>query len=185
MEVMDIILTVKAQKIKLSIAQDAKVSDLQLAVAHKIQAEVGMQKIIFKGTTISRFPGQFLSDYGLKTGSKLMIIPRETNQHEQRVLIRIKDIEQSVLKAASEVDSLMGQLDGFLKGFNESNQSDIQKHLKKGFNRYSEIFMKLVETMDGVDIDSDFQSAKLKRKEVINKIQAYLDICDASLEKIP
>ena len=65
---MELLLILKAKKLKILIDEEASVFDLQQKIATEINAELGMQKIIFKGVTISKHPDKTLTELKIKSG---------------------------------------------------------------------------------------------------------------------
>jgi len=181
---MDVVLLVKSKKIPLTLPEDAKVSDLQYAVARELDAPEGMQKIIHKGTTITQHPEDLLTDHGVKQGSKFMVLNRAGNEEEDKFIKRLSNIETPVDSTIVAIDDLLLELDSYVKGYHAGKKEEMRKNLKKNFVRKAEFLMKQIEIIDALSILADFVNAKRKKKTLIVKIQKYLDECDQSIEKL-
>jgi len=182
---MELLLILKAKKQKIYIDEEATVFDLQQKIATQINAELGMQKIIFKGATISKHPEKTLAQLKIKQGSKLMVINRENNIDEQKVFCKIGEVDKKVELIISKIEEILPQLDSVLKGFNSENSSKIFDSIKKNLTTTSENLMKQLELVDSIEVDASFQAARVRRKSLVVKINRCLDKCDHALEKIP
>ena len=118
-------------------------------------------------------------------GSKLMVINRENNIDEQKVFSKIGEIDKKVEVIILKIDDLLPQLDSVLKGFNDESSTKIFDSIKKKLLNASENLMKQLELVDSVEVDANFQAARIRRKSLVVKINKCLDRCDRELEKIP
>ena len=118
-------------------------------------------------------------------GSKLMVINRENNIDEQKVFSKIGEIDKKVEVIILKIDDLLPQLDSVLKGFNGESSTKIFDSIKKKLLNASENLMKQLESVDSIEVDANFQAARIRRKSLVVKINKCLDRCDRELEKIP
>lgn len=114
-----------------------------------------------------------------------MVINRENNIDEQKVFSRLGEIDRKVEVIILKIDFLLPQLDSVLKGFNDESSSKIFDSIKKKLLNASENLMKHLESVDSIEVDENFQAARIRRKSLVVKINKCLDRCDRELEKIP
>lgn len=181
---MELVLMFKAKKIPALVPPDGTVTDLQCMVEKLLSVEQHKQKLIHKGTTVSNTPDRTLASFGIKQGSRIMVIGKSFSHEEEEVLKVLQAIESDFKKYNVTVDELSKQLDDHLKGFNENYSDDISKHVRKGVLTASENLMRLLEKIDQMILKDEFTDAKIKRKTLVKNIQIKMDKCESCLEKL-
>ena len=181
---MELVLMFKAKKMPALVPPDGNITDLKHMVEKLLNVEQHKQKLIHKGTTISNSPDNTLASFGIKQGSRIMVIGKSFSHEEEEVMKVLVTIENDFKKYNSTVDELSKQLEDILKGFNENYSDDITKHVKKGVLTASENLMRLLEKIDQMILKDEFADAKIKRKNLVQNIQNKMDKCEACLDKL-
>ncbi|KAM9789402.1 BAG family molecular chaperone regulator 1 [Neosynchiropus ocellatus] len=155
-----------------------RVRDLCDVLAEVTGVPQASQKIIFKGKSLKE-PEESLSSYGIKDGSKLMMIGKRNSPEEEVELKRLKDIEKTVEQTAKKLEKMDDELTGLRNGFLAKDlQAEALGKLDHRVKVTAEQFMKLLEQIDGMSIPEVFSDCRLKKKRLVQSVQAFLAQCD-------
>ena len=176
---MNLVISVGAKRHEITINEDSNVKDLMRSVAATTQIKEINQKLIHKGVTLTKEPEKFLSEFGIKNGSKVMVIGKRYDSEEEAALKTFQVIEKDVFKISLLTNELEKQVDSISKGFlDEPYKSEAFKKIKKDLLKYSHLAMKHLETIDTIILSPEFADAKLKRKSTVDKLQSFMDRCE-------
>lgn len=176
---MNLVVSVGAKRHEISVNENCIVKDLMEVVAQETEIKELNQKLIHKGITLTKEPEKLLSSYGVKNGSKIMVIGKRYNSEEEAALQTFQTINNDILKMSTLTDELEKRVDGIVKGFLDNcYKAEAFEKIKKDLLKYSNSAMKHLETVDYMVLSPDFNDAKNKRKMVVNKLQSFMDHCE-------
>ena len=182
---MELTILVGAKKHVLTLGESCIVRELMETVAEKSQIKEINQKLIFKGVTLTKEPDKLLSEFGIKSGSKIMVIGKRYDSEEEAALITFQDMEKSVTKITRHMEDLKKQSDSVLNGFLQKQyKTEALEKINKEIQQFLFTLTKHLETIDSMTLSVDFKDAKIKRKSVVDKIQDAMDKCEATSELI-
>ncbi|XP_058942366.2 BAG family molecular chaperone regulator 1 [Pocillopora verrucosa] len=154
------------------------VEDLANLAARLTDVPRGSQRLIFKGQSLTDL-SQSLKSLKVKNGSKVMLIGKKFNPLEEEnmkaVLAAEKKTDEIEKRLTENVEELQGVEKGFLQ--TELVNQTLDKLTRK-IQGITEDFMKTLESLDSLLIDSSLQQAKAKKKSLVQRIQVLLDKSD-------
>lgn len=154
------------------------VQDLAQLVEEATGVPLPFQKLIFKGKSLKE-PGTPLSALGIQNGCRVMLIGEKNNPEEEIELKKLKDLEVSVEKTANHLEELNKELIGIQKGFLPKElQAEALGKLDRKVKATIEQFMKILEEIDTMVLPENFKDSRLKRKNLVKKVQVFLAECD-------
>ncbi|XP_042126927.2 BAG family molecular chaperone regulator 1 isoform X2 [Peromyscus maniculatus bairdii] len=120
-----------------------------------------------------------LSALGIQDGCRVMLIGEKSNPEEEVELKKLKDLEVSVEKTANHLEELNKELSGIQQGFLAKElQAEALCKLDRKVKATIEQFMKILEEIDTMVLPENFKDSRLKRKNLVKKVQVFLAECD-------
>ncbi|XP_058157963.1 BAG family molecular chaperone regulator 1 [Dasypus novemcinctus] len=160
------------------------VQDLAQVVEEATGVPLPFQKLIFKGKSLKEME-QPLSAVGIQNGCRVMLIGKKNSPEEEVELKKLKDLEKSVEKIADQLEGLNKELAGIQQGFLAKNlQAEALSKLDRRVKATIEQFMKILEEIDTLILPENFKDSRLKRKGLVEKVQAFLAECDTVEQNI-
>uniref|UniRef100_A0A8C5LHS8 BAG family molecular chaperone regulator 1 n=2 Tax=Jaculus jaculus TaxID=51337 RepID=A0A8C5LHS8_JACJA len=160
------------------------VQDLAQVVEEATGVPVPFQKLIFKGKSLKEMETP-LSALGMQDGCRVMLIGEKSNPEEEVELKKLKDLEASVAKVANHLEELNKELAGIQQGFLAKDlQAEALSKLDRRVKATMEQFMKILEEIDTMVLPENFKDSRLKRKSLVQKVQAFLAECDMAEQNI-
>uniref|UniRef100_A0A8C8T0E6 BAG family molecular chaperone regulator 1 n=1 Tax=Peromyscus maniculatus bairdii TaxID=230844 RepID=A0A8C8T0E6_PERMB len=154
------------------------VQDLAQLVEEATGVPIPFQKLIFKGKSLKEMDIP-LSALGIQDGCRVMLIGEKSNPEEEVELKKLKDLEVSVEKTANHLEELNKELSGIQQGFLAKElQAEALCKLDRKVKATIEQFMKILEEIDTMVLPENFKDSRLKRKNLVKKVQVFLAECD-------
>ncbi|XP_057646531.1 BAG family molecular chaperone regulator 1 [Chionomys nivalis] len=154
------------------------VQDLAQLVEEATGVPLPFQKLIFKGKSLKEMETP-LSALGIQNGCRVMLIGEKSNPEEEVELKKLKDLEVSVEKTAYHLEDLNKELFGIQQGFLAKElQAEALCKLDRKVKATIEQFMKILEEIDTMVLPENFKDSRLKRKNLVKKVQVFLAECD-------
>ncbi|XP_022613620.1 BAG family molecular chaperone regulator 1 isoform X2 [Seriola dumerili] len=153
-------------------AKGPTVKDLSDALTQATGVPAASQKLIFKGKSLKDME-ESLSSYGIKEGSKLMMIGKRNSPEEEAELKKLKDIEKSVEQMAKKLEKVDGELTGLKNGFLAKDlQAEALGKLDHRVKIAAEQFMKILEQIDAMDFLAQCDKIEACISDHLSKIQS-------------
>jgi len=182
---MELTLLVGAKRIGIIIDEHSQVNNLMEIVAEQTKIKKINQKLIFKGVSLTTQPDRLLSEFGIKSGSKVMVVGKRYDSEEEAALSTFNGIAKAVTTLSKETDGLEKQTKSIKDGFLQKKyQLEAFEKIKTDLNKISHTLMKNLETIDSMPLSTEFKDAKTKRKVVVDEVQKLMDRCDAITESL-
>lgn len=154
------------------------VQDLAQLVEEATGVPLPFQKLIFKGKSLKEMETP-LSALGIQNGCRVMLIGEKSNPEEEVELKKLKDLEVSVEKTAHHLEDLTKELSGIQQGFLAKElQAEALCKLDRKVKATIEQFMKILEEIDTMVLPENFKDSRLKRKNLVKRVQVFLAECD-------
>nr|XP_048276320.1 BAG family molecular chaperone regulator 1 [Myodes glareolus] len=154
------------------------VQDLAQLVEDATGVPLPFQKLIFKGKSLKEMETP-LSALGIQNGCRVMLIGEKSNPEEEVELKKLKDLEVSVEKTAHHLEGLTKELSGIQQGFLAKElQAEALCKLDRKVKATIEQFMKILEEIDTMVLPENFKDSRLKRKNLVKRVQVFLAECD-------
>lgn len=154
------------------------VQDLAQLVEEATGVPLPFQKLIFKGKSLKEMETP-LSALGMQNGCRVMLIGEKSNPEEEVELKKLKDLEVSAEKIANHLQELNKELSGIQQGFLAKElQAEALCKLDRKVKATIEQFMKILEEIDTMVLPEQFKDSRLKRKNLVKKVQVFLAECD-------
>lgn len=154
------------------------VQDLAQLVEDATGVPLPFQKLIFKGKSLKEMETP-LSALGIQNGCRVMLIGEKSNPEEEVELKKLKDLEVSVEKTAHHLEDLTKELSGIQQGFLAKElQAEALCKLDRKVKATIEQFMKILEEIDTMVLPENFKDSRLKRKNLVKRVQVFLAECD-------
>lgn len=155
------------------------VQDLAQLVEEATGVPLPFQKLIFKGKSLKEMETP-LSALGMQNGCRVMLIGEKTNPEEEIELKKLKELEVSVEKTANHLEELNKELSDIQQGFLAKElQAEALCRLDRKIKATIEQFMKILEEIDTMVLPENFKDSRLKRKNLVKKVQVFLAECDS------
>ncbi|XP_032758307.1 BAG family molecular chaperone regulator 1, partial [Rattus rattus] len=155
------------------------VQDLAQLVEEATGVPLPFQKLIFKGKSLKEMETP-LSALGMQNGCRVMLIGEKTNPEEEIELKKLKELEVSVEKTANHLEELNKELSDIQQGFLAKElQVEALCRLDRKIKATIEQFMKILEEIDTMVLPENFKDSRLKRKNLVKKVQVFLAECDS------
>lgn len=152
--------------------------DLAQLVEEATGVPLPFQKLIFKGKSLKEMETP-LSALGIQNGCRVMLIGEKSNPEEEVELKKLKDLEVSVEKTAHHLEDLTKELSGIQQGFLAKElQAEALCKLDRKVKATIEQFMKILEEIDTMVLPENFKDSRLKRKNLVKRVQVFLAECD-------
>uniref|UniRef100_A0A2K5QR55 BAG family molecular chaperone regulator 1 n=2 Tax=Cebus imitator TaxID=2715852 RepID=A0A2K5QR55_CEBIM len=160
------------------------VQDLAQVVEEATGVPLSFQKLIFKGKSLKEMESP-LSALGIQDGCRVMLIGKKNSPEEEAELKKLKHWETSVEKIADQLEELNKELAGIQQGFLPKDlQAEALCKLDRKVKATIEQFMKILEEIDTLILPENFKDSRLKRKDLVKKVQAFLAECDTVEQNI-
>ncbi|KAK6173162.1 hypothetical protein SNE40_016670 [Patella caerulea] len=160
------------------------VKHLMEAVAEVAEIKPENQKLIYKGRSLTD-PSQTLVGLGVKDGAKIMLLGKKSVAHDTEDVKKLFTIEIAVEKHDGKMIELREEIDGIRKGFlNKDLVDSALSQLKKKVGLTNEQLMKQFEVLDALRLDEDNKEARIKRKNVADRLNKSLDVCETLSEEV-
>ncbi|XP_040596090.1 BAG family molecular chaperone regulator 1 isoform X1 [Mesocricetus auratus] len=154
------------------------VQDLAQLVEEATGVPIPFQKLIFKGKSLKEMETP-LSTLGIQNGCRVMLIGEKSNPEEEVELKKLQDLEVSVEKTATRLEEMNKELSGIQQGFLAKEfQAEALCKLDRKVKATIEQFMKILEEIDTMVLPENFKDSRLKRKNLVKKVQVFLAECD-------
>ncbi|CAH3020649.1 unnamed protein product [Porites evermanni] len=161
------------------------VEDLANFAAQVAEVPRGSQRLIFKGRQSLTEFAKPLMTFGIKKGSKVMLIGKKFDPLEEENMKKILATEKMADNIEKRLTEHQEEVSGIEKGYLQAEL--IPKALEKLSRKLkgiNEEFMKTLESLDALIIDASLRQAKGKKKSLIQRIQVLLDKTDETSSKI-
>ncbi|CAB3981485.1 BAG family molecular chaperone regulator 1 [Paramuricea clavata] len=155
------------------------------SLAEYVEEQFGVppksQKLIHKGKSLQEFSAK-LSSYGIKSGSKIMLIGSKYALDEDPNNKQLSKIDDSVDEQQRQLGILLREFDGIKQGYLEEKLAleSVNKLIKKTKGIIEEN-MKMIEFVDSLEIGV---LLKRRRKNLVIKMQSYIDKADKFIEAL-
>ncbi|KAK3106835.1 hypothetical protein FSP39_000915, partial [Pinctada imbricata] len=150
------------------------VSHLLTKLEELTEVPIDKQKLLYKGKTLKE-PKQYLTDVGLTDNAIIMLLGKKPDLTEDKEMQKMNEIEKSMEKQATRLNEITYELDGIHRGFmDEAVRNDALKQIGKNLRGMTESFMKLLESLDGLQLESHNYGGRGKRKTLVDKIQVKI-----------
>ncbi|KRZ19126.1 BAG family molecular chaperone regulator 1 [Trichinella zimbabwensis] len=164
-----------------------KLIDLKNHIDKKFDIPVSNQKLICRGRTLID-DEMLLNSLNFKPDEKIMIMGNRRDDpqlvHSMKVLHEIE--KHSIAGFSKKLREFTDEIDGIAKGYLPDNLVD-QAVGKLTYKSHflNEECMKAMEKMDALSLgDRKLESARLKRKSLINQIQNILQSTDYQMQHL-
>ncbi|KRX50797.1 BAG family molecular chaperone regulator 1 [Trichinella murrelli] len=164
-----------------------KLIDLKNHIDKKFDIPVSNQRLICRGRTLVGNE-LLLNSFNFKPGEKIMIMGNRRDDprlvHSMNVLREIE--KHSIAGFSKKLREFTDEVDGIAKGYLPDNLVDqaVDKVTHKS-HFLNEECMKAMEKMDALSLgDAKLESARLKRKSLINQIQNILQSTDYQMQNL-
>ncbi|XP_038626221.1 BAG family molecular chaperone regulator 1, partial [Tachyglossus aculeatus] len=152
--------------------------DLAVLVQKATGVPLPFQKLIYKGKSLKEME-RTLSSLGVKHGSRVMLIGKRNSPEEEAELKKLKDLEKSLEQIANKLENINKELSGIQRGFLAKDlKAEALGKLSKRIKGTMEQFMEVLEQVDSLTLPETFSDCRLKRKGLVQKVQAFLAQCD-------
>ncbi|XP_046851967.1 uncharacterized protein LOC124445302 [Xenia sp. Carnegie-2017] len=179
MDNMDLVIVHGAQKHALTLkmlnaSDEPTVQSLAECVQKQLGVPIKSQKLIHKGKSLDC--SATLISYGIKSGSKIMLIGSKYTHEDDPNYKHLSKIDDTVSELHRQLGLLLQEFDGIKKGYLEEKlaEQSVKKLIKKVTGIIEEN-MKKIEYVDTLKVD---QLLKMKRKNLVIKIQSNIDKAD-------
>ncbi|KAJ8040568.1 BAG family molecular chaperone regulator 1 [Holothuria leucospilota] len=171
-------------QVSASQGKDVLLADLEEAAFRVTGVPPEGQRIIFKGKQLSDSQRPLFA-YGVKSGSKLMVMGNKNSLQKDPRYIEMEAVEESVGKVEVKQNQINQELEGIEQGYLDNSlvQEALQK-LQKRLASCHEEFVKLLETLDSLSLGDGPPALRTKRKGTVQRIQKYLDVNDTMKSRI-
>lgn len=145
------------------------------------------QKLICQGQTLTAHPPDetHLHQLKLVNGSKIMVLGRKSDPEQDESYKKIVDIEKKTLEVMEKFVAISDQVQDIENGhLAKEHHGQALKDLERKCKSCSEAWMKILESLDGIQLDEGQTLARNKRKSVVNLTNAHLDRADDVLTRI-
>jgi len=164
------------------------VRDLALLIEKVCRIPIESQRIIFKGKSLLELDATLFS-YGIRNNSKVMVImgtKPSKSPAENGALDCLHNVHVRSEALAGDLDKIEQKIRNIQQGLVSESPETIKRSLLGNADSY----MRLLETMDALDLPSAAAEPKAKRKDLVNKIQfqKFLERNDslkAQLDNLP
>jgi len=185
----------------LEFAEDATIQNLGEKILELTGVPISGQKLICSGRQLTKDMAVTLAEAGLKTGSKVMILGKKYDPEQEESYKEIlelekkcKNVERKMLEVSDEVMSrtrqyfeylFLSQIEGISKGhLDRKLHTEALKNIEKKVRNSNEELLKLLESLDGINLTEDQKECKIKRKSVATNMNKAMDKTDDILEKL-
>jgi len=145
------------------------------------------QKLICQGQTLtSQDPDStYLHLHKLMNGSKVMVLGRKVNPENDAAYQKIVDIEKRTLDITQKFIEITNQVQDIENGhLPKIHQEQALKDLEKRSKSCSEAWMKILESLDSIQLEESQTLARSKRKSIVNSTNANMDGADEIIHRI-
>ncbi|KAL5020305.1 hypothetical protein ScPMuIL_003197 [Solemya velum] len=158
----------------------------ELLTVHHLKADIDRlydippdcQKLIFKGKSLSNSADSLVKQ-GLKNGSKVMLIGKKPPPVDDARLKKLKSVDSSLDSLETKLSEITYELDGIHRGYLQKDlKASALDKLRNQLGALSEQFMKMLEALDALHFEEDNKGARIKRKNLVDRIQTLLDRAD-------
>lgn len=159
------------------IDDNAQLSDLMGHVELMTGVPTSGQKLVLNGKALTSLdPAKTLKECRVTNNCKVMVLGKRFDPQGDEIYKKVQEIEQKSVEVdgrLAEVRTEVRDIDlGYLaREHHEKALKSLLKRCKAG----SEELMRLLETLDAMRFEEHQSEAKMKRKSVVNKVNAALD----------
>jgi len=165
-------------------SKEPTLRDLSYAVSNAIGVPINKQKLICRGKTLSDM-GATLDQLHVSAKSKIMLIGKKVDGEEEKHIKYFQSLQKDAEQIWLKYEELNNDICGLEQGFLDLAKSkEATTKLKKRLASLSEGFMKIIEAIDNVELDSSYLDARAKRKSLVTQINKYLNETDKSEEHL-
>jgi len=169
----------------LEFAEDATIQDLGEKILELTGVPISGQKLICSGRQLTKDMAVTLSEAGLKTGSKVMILGKKYDPEQEESYKEILELEKKCKNVERKMLEVSEEIEGISKGHLDKNlHTEALKNLQKKVRNSNEELLKLLESLDGINLTEDQKECKIKRKSVATNMNKAMDKTDDVLEKL-
>ncbi len=171
----------------LEIAPNASLSDLLGFSEDLTGVPAASQKLISNAKTLtSPEPDKItLSELKIKTGAKIMVLGRKFDPEKDEAYQKILAIEKRSFEISQKLAEAAQQVQDIENGhLPREHHAEALRGLNKRCKGCAEEWMRVLETLDGTQLEESQSMAKSKRKSLVNNTNANLDRADELVQRI-
>jgi len=169
----------------LEFAEDATIQNLGEKILELTGVPISGQKLICSGRQLTKDMAVTLAEAGLKTGSKVMILGKKYDPEQEESYKEILELEKRCKNVERKMLEVSDEIEGISKGHLDKNlHTEALKNLQKKVRNSNEELLKLLESLDGINLTEDQKECKIKRKSVATNMNKAMDKTDDILEKL-
>lgn len=159
------------------------VSEVALLAEKQFGVPVKSQKLICKGKTLRE--GVRLSEYGIQSGSRVMVVGRRYILEEDEKYKQIMKIKQAADKLVGQLEDLTSELKGIEDGFlAEELKASALDRLNRKCLGCSDELMRCLEQLDGIQMEGEHGDLKARRKREVDRMHRIMDDVDKVRERV-
>jgi hypothetical protein len=162
---------------------ETPVSKIAVQAEKHFGVPVKSQKLICKGKTLN--DGDKLADYGIRSGSRVMIVGRRyvlEDDEKYKQILKIKQIGDKIVKHLEDIRTeLKGIEDGFLA---EDLKASAFGKMDKRCLGCNEELMRCLEQLDGIEMEGEHGELRSRRKREIDRIQQIMGDFDEVRQRL-
>ncbi|CAG0921596.1 unnamed protein product [Notodromas monacha] len=145
---------------------------------------VSEQKLIHRGKYLSD-PSATLASCGVRDNDKLMVIRAKPDFENDPSYLEVVDLLNKCAPLFARLRDLEESINNFSSGYLPENlKTEALPKIKTNLRGVNEGFMKVLEKLDALRFTEDQKEAKLKRKDVVVRIQTVMDKVDGLLKQV-
>ncbi|XP_023326224.1 BAG family molecular chaperone regulator 1 isoform X2 [Eurytemora carolleeae] len=168
----DVVVKHNGKSYNVNLTQDATTDELFTKLNSETGVPIKSMRIIFNGKQISKDSTQTISQSGICSGSKIMLLGKKYDP-AQALLVETKYIK------------LLDELDGVVKGhLDKTLQPEALKSMEKRSKGVNEELQRILENLDSVSILEDQTEIRNKRKSVVSQVSKIMDQNEDYINKI-
>merc|ERR1711955_170509 len=114
-----------------------------------------------------------------------MILGKKYDPEQEESYKEILELEKKCKNIEKKMSEVSDEIEGITKGHLDKNlHSEAFKNLQKKVNNSNEELLKLLESLDGINLTEDQKECKIKRKSVATNMNSAMDKTEDILERL-
>ena len=144
---------------------------------------VKSQKLICKGKTLH--DGDKLSDYGIRSGSRVMVVGRRYILEDDEKYKQIVKIKQTGDKVVSQLEDIKSELKGIEDGFlAEELKASAFSRMDRRCLGCNEELMRCLEQLDGIEMEGEHGELRSRRKREVDRMHQIIGDFDEVRQRL-
>ncbi|XP_023326223.1 BAG family molecular chaperone regulator 1 isoform X1 [Eurytemora carolleeae] len=181
----DVVVKHNGKSYNVNLTQDATTDELFTKLNSETGVPIKSMRIIFNGKQISKDSTQTISQSGICSGSKIMLLGKKYDPAQEPSYKDILNLETKALLVETKYIKLLDELDGVVKGhLDKTLQPEALKSMEKRSKGVNEELQRILENLDSVSILEDQTEIRNKRKSVVSQVSKIMDQNEDYINKI-